>query len=237
MKRLMSLAAVVWISLIIAGTEKDAYTTLAPADLSTWVTQGTSFDFLLIDVRDSSEMSNIIATDVCRPYHLSYNQGAFGTNSGKLPKDVAIVLYCASGHRSGLAAAKLDSAGFSSVYSLQNGFGAWTGPTKTYSYLKPLSDLPAPSMLRMTASGRREHTLYAPGFSLSLSNNRLVVVSAVVPAPHSLQVLDVAGRVVLLRENPFSHRTGFVLPPYIPAGTYFVRLKNDRRAFAIKIVD
>jgi rhodanese-related sulfurtransferase len=237
MKHTMNIAAIAIIFLVMAAPETDAYTTLAPADLLTWVTQGTNFDFLLIDVRDSSEMSGIIATDGCRPYHLSYNQGVFSGNISNLPKTVAIVLYCASGHRSGLAAAKLDSAGFSSVYSLTGGFGSWTGPKKPYSYLKPVSDLPAPSMLATTAGGRRMHKQGAAGLSLSLRNSRCVAANALMTTRHSLVIMDVVGRIVFLRENPFLGQTEFLLPAEIIPGIYFLYLKNNWQALKFTIVE
>lgn len=89
--------------------------------LTKWITVGTAFDFLLIDVRDSSQLTSIIATNVCRPYNLSWNQGVFKSTLSKLPKTANYVLYCQSGVRSGNASQMLVDSGYVSVYSLTGG--------------------------------------------------------------------------------------------------------------------
>ena len=123
-----------------------------PADtLTRWITFGTTFDFLLIDVRDSSQLTSIIVTNVCKPYNLSWNQGVFKSTLVKMPKTANYVLYCQSGGRSGMAGQMLTDSGYGSVYSLTGGMNGWTGPTKTSASLKPDSDLPAPSMLKAPA--------------------------------------------------------------------------------------
>jgi rhodanese-related sulfurtransferase len=44
---------------------------------------------------------------------------------GELPADRAIVVYCSSGYRSGVAASVLQGAGFERVFDLVGGLGAW----------------------------------------------------------------------------------------------------------------
>jgi rhodanese-related sulfurtransferase len=44
---------------------------------------------------------------------------------GKLPLDATVVLYCAAGGRSALAARSLHEMGFTKVENLEGGFGAW----------------------------------------------------------------------------------------------------------------
>lgn len=41
-------------------------------------------------------------------------------------RDGAVIVYCKSGGRSALAAATLQSMGFSNIYSLNGGFDAWS---------------------------------------------------------------------------------------------------------------
>jgi rhodanese-related sulfurtransferase len=117
--------------------------------LARWVTAGTTFDFILIDVRDTVELDTtaIIATDACRPYHLSWKQGVFIRNVGKLPKNAHIILYCRGGVRSNTAGQLLVDSGYVSVYSLTGGFNGWgTRPAMSHVWCKPVSKLPAPSM-------------------------------------------------------------------------------------------
>ena len=48
---------------------------------------------------------------------------------GELPADSAIVVYCSSGYRSGIAASVLQGAGFERVFDLVGGLGAWQAAT------------------------------------------------------------------------------------------------------------
>jgi rhodanese-related sulfurtransferase len=114
--------------------------------LALWIAQGPPVGFILVDVRETSEIASVIGTAACRPYNMAWNSGVLRAQYALLPKTAAVVLYCASGHRSPAAASFLDSLGYQTVYSLVNGFGAWTGPTQPSLNLRPLSDLPAFSM-------------------------------------------------------------------------------------------
>ncbi len=76
---------------------------------------------VLIDVREDRE------------WNLGHAAGAVhmsrGTIESKIdaavPRDAAIVLYCASGNRSALAAESLQAMGYTNVSSMAGGFRAW----------------------------------------------------------------------------------------------------------------
>jgi rhodanese-related sulfurtransferase len=179
--------------------------TLSPDTLSRWMTSGPPSDFLLIDIRETSEMTSIIATETCRPYHLAWTSHSFDSSVTKLPKDKAIVLYCASGYRSGKADSSLLAAGFTDVHSLSGGFGGWHGSTEPFSYVKPVSDLPAPSMLRTSM-------FVAPAAPYRLSGNvRLndkngtLVCSTLLSGPHAISFFSIDGRCMGKMLNPFSN--------------------------------
>ena len=77
--------------------------------------------FLLIDVREPSE------------YDAGHIQGAQLIPLGKiksgdfsLDKNADIVLYCRTGHRSGIAASILDGKGFTNVKHLEGGVTKWS---------------------------------------------------------------------------------------------------------------
>ena len=86
-------------------------------------------DLLVIDVREADERGR------------GYIPGSVGLPRGVLERDLAakafegsvgesdlarpIVVYCAGGARSVLAAASLRAMGFTNVQSLEGGFGAW----------------------------------------------------------------------------------------------------------------
>jgi len=45
----------------------------------------------------------------------------------EIPQDKPVVVICASGNRSAMAATKLAKAGFETVYNFSGGMGAWRG--------------------------------------------------------------------------------------------------------------
>jgi len=191
--------------------------------LTKWITVGTTFDFLLIDVRDTSELTSVIATDLCRPYNLSWNQGAFKSTLSKLPKTANYVLYCKTGGRSGMASQMLVDSGYFSVYSLTGGMNGWTGPTKTSASLKPASDLPAPSMLKATVGIVSAGVQSNRAINL-IGTSRALIISAPLAEGHQLVIFDLQGRRVAQAEDPFVSNTRFVLPQRLSNGTYIARL-------------
>jgi rhodanese-related sulfurtransferase len=223
MRRLLALCL---FGLVLSFSVNATMHVVTPDTLSNWVSKGTSFDFLLIDVRDSSEMDTIIATETCRPYHLSYNQGIFQSTVSKLPKAVSIMLYCEHGGRSAAAAQMLDTSGFSSVYYMQGGFLSWAGPTGPYSYLKPTSALPAPSMLATAVNEIFSQKSGAGNPRLMSLANRSIVSSGLLTKQHSFTVFNLAGRCMLQSESPFSKATSFTIPGGVPPGMYVVELKE-----------
>jgi rhodanese-related sulfurtransferase len=43
----------------------------------------------------------------------------------RVPRDTKVIIYCARGNRSALAADTLQQMGYNDVYSMAGGFGAW----------------------------------------------------------------------------------------------------------------
>lgn len=102
------------------------------------------FDFILIDVRAAQEINEAIGNAVCKPYNLEWAD-QFKDVREKVPKDIAIVVYCRSGGRSARAAAYLNAAGYTNVYDA-GGIQTWKGPTVPPSEMKVTALLPEPSM-------------------------------------------------------------------------------------------
>jgi rhodanese-related sulfurtransferase len=129
---------------MIAGICQAAVNPLSQAELKGYLEKGAPFDFILIDVRGSDEISAAIGNDQCKPYNLAWPV-QFKDEVARIPKDQAIVVYCRSGGRSRSAAAYLNSNGYTRVYDA-GGFLTWDGPTVPVSDIKPASLLPEPSM-------------------------------------------------------------------------------------------
>jgi len=79
-------------------------------------------DFTLIDVREADEQAKgTIAGAVKRPRGILEGH----IDQVTTDKDRKLVLYCAGGGRSALAALNLNKMGFRNVISLAGGYGAW----------------------------------------------------------------------------------------------------------------
>jgi rhodanese-related sulfurtransferase len=78
---------------------------------------------VLIDVREPNEWSGGTI-----PGAYPIPRGVLeGQVDGKLPLETTVVVYCAAGNRSALAARSLQEMGFSRVENLEGGFQGWAG--------------------------------------------------------------------------------------------------------------
>ena len=93
--------------------------------LQDFLENSAPFDFVLIDVRSAPEVTAGIGSNSCRPYNLAWPT-QFQQEIGRIPKDLAIIVYCAGGNRSRQAAAYLREAGYTNVYDA-GGFLTWDG--------------------------------------------------------------------------------------------------------------
>lgn len=74
----------------------------------------------LVDVRSSGEWNN---GHPANAIHIPLNE--FEQKMGSLPKDKPLILICASGMRSSMAATMIAKAGHQDVYNFAGGFGSW----------------------------------------------------------------------------------------------------------------
>lgn len=118
--------------------------------LKDYLIQGSPFDFILIDLRSSGEIIELIGNKECQPYNLEW-PAQFKEESAKIPKDFPVILYCQSGGRATGAANYLSSNGYPKVFNA-GGMLTWNGPKVPPSKIKPLSLLPEPSMRAKAAS-------------------------------------------------------------------------------------
>ncbi len=117
-----------------SGMPDNFYATSA-ANLNTALVENPPF---LVDVREPSEVADgYIAGAINIPVRDLFK------NLDKLPAlDQPIVIYCASGHRGGLAAAALRLLGYTDVVNLGGGLGAWKKaelPVETAAIAAPVA--------------------------------------------------------------------------------------------------
>ena len=107
---------------------KSCITEITPAELKAKL--DATEDLLLVDVREASEFEHAhigsahlvprgiieAAADTSYPKHYSPLSGA---------RDQQIIVYCATGGRSAMAAAVLQMMGFNKVFNLAGGYARW----------------------------------------------------------------------------------------------------------------
>ena len=83
----------------------------------------------LVDVRSIGEWNGGRASNAI---HIPLDE--VNRRLSRIPKDKPVILICASGMRSGMAAKMLAKAGYKSVYNFAGGMGSWSAaklPTKS----------------------------------------------------------------------------------------------------------
>jgi len=79
---------------------------------------------VVVDVREPMELAEIgfIENSINVP---AYKLASLWKEKVNADKDAIILTYCLSGYRSGVAAEELIEMGYTNVYSLRGGIGAW----------------------------------------------------------------------------------------------------------------
>jgi rhodanese-related sulfurtransferase len=101
------------------------------ADAKTRIVEVTAADTIARRAADPSIVLIDVRED--REWNLGHAAGAVhmsrGTIEGKIdaavPRDAAVILYCAGGNRSALAAESLQKMGYTNVSSMIAGFRGW----------------------------------------------------------------------------------------------------------------
>jgi rhodanese-related sulfurtransferase len=92
---------------------------VGPADLQSRLSNGEQI--VVIDVREPEEFARGKI-----PGAYTIPRGVLEMQvDGRLPREATVVLYCAGGGRSALAAKSLADMGYDRVENLQGGWGAW----------------------------------------------------------------------------------------------------------------
>ena len=82
---------------------------------------------LLLDVRTDNEFAQ---GHLRGAQQIDFYRDDFADALEKLDKDQPVFIYCRSGNRSGKVAKQMKAMGFSAVYNLEGGIGAWSKRNK-----------------------------------------------------------------------------------------------------------
>ena len=113
--------------LILSGSYASAHTDVT-ADQARELIDSTD-NLLVVDVREPAEYSGS-GGHIPAALNYPWNSGVLLIRYEELPADGPVLVVCASGSRSNLAAMFLDSMGFSMVYDMLGGMGAWIWETE-----------------------------------------------------------------------------------------------------------
>ena len=78
---------------------------------------------LLLDVRTDNEFAQ---GHLRGAQQIDFYRDDFSDALDKLDREQPVLIYCRSGNRSGKAAKQMKAMGFSAVYNLEGGIGAWS---------------------------------------------------------------------------------------------------------------
>ena len=83
---------------------------------------------VVLDVRTSGEFA---AGHIYNSINIDVETGEFANQVANLDKTKTYAIYCQSGRRSAIAASQMAKLGFTSLYNLNGGIGAWAGAGQT----------------------------------------------------------------------------------------------------------
>jgi len=199
---------------------------ITPDKLEQYINGDSTFEFILVDLRDLVATDTVIASEVCKPYNLSWNADVFRKTISKIPHSTPLILYCLSGVRSTSAAAMLTDSGFTDIKTLDGGIKNWQRNAKPVSYVKPSSDLPAFSTVSVHAKSIM--CQYGSGSGMHFnSRSMLISVADIISEMHSVYILDVRGRTIYSAENIFNKNQFFNLSDKYSKGRYMVILRRS----------
>ncbi len=128
---------ILFIAVISSSVRSLAYTNVSAAQVHTRLVRGDTL--ILLDVRESYEyraghIAEPAGQAPLTPVHMPYNSRVLAAQYGRLPQDIDVIVYCASGGRSAAAANFLDSKGYTRVFNMTGGFSSWPYETRTGGY-------------------------------------------------------------------------------------------------------
>ena len=83
---------------------------------------------VVLDVRTSGEFA---AGHISNSINIDVETGEFANQVANLDNTKTYAIYCQSGRRSAIAVSQMAKLGFTSLYNLNGGIGAWAGAGQT----------------------------------------------------------------------------------------------------------
>jgi rhodanese-related sulfurtransferase len=125
--RTISIFLLLLVNLAVPVSRPDAHTDISASDAHDMILAGG--DLIVLDVREYSEFCGP-SSHIEDAASLPWNSGILQARLSALPVDGTIIVVCASGSRSHQAASFLDSRGYTDIYDMGGGMGAWRWETE-----------------------------------------------------------------------------------------------------------
>lgn len=122
MKRILFLLFCPFFFLSCKGQETDKIKIISAGELASALEGKVQ----LVDVRTPAEFHQ---GHIKSATNIDVSSGDFEAKIGSLDKSKPVYVYCRSGHRSRMAARKMEQAGFTLIYDLKGGINSWSRPT------------------------------------------------------------------------------------------------------------
>jgi rhodanese-related sulfurtransferase len=214
---------------MLAVVNLHAYTNLTSDKLQSWINGDSVFNFILVDLRDLTTNDTVIATEICKPYNLSWNAKTFEQSLYKIPHNIPVILYCLSGRRSSLAASMMTDSGFINIYSLDGGISNWNRPAKPITFVKPAVELPAFSMNNLSTVNNDNNRARKVTLQYNITQ-KMISIGEYIHEPHTISLYNLQGEQLVRIENPFSTNLNYFYSGNYCSGKMVFKLQTKKHA-------
>ncbi len=120
MKKLIAILSISALFLTGCGSSGASVTNQGAADFAKTITDSS---VVVLDVRTPGEF---MAGHIANAINIDVEGMQFNADVSKLDKTKTYAVYCHSGRRSGIATSEMSKLGFSKLFNLDGGIGAWS---------------------------------------------------------------------------------------------------------------
>ena len=120
MKKLIAILSISALFLTGCGASGASVTNQGAADFAKTITDSS---VVVLDVRTPGEF---MVGHIANAINIDVEGMQFNADVSKLDKTKTYAVYCHSGRRSGIATSEMSKLGFSKLFNLDGGIGAWS---------------------------------------------------------------------------------------------------------------
>ena len=115
--------AVLLLILLVVKAKGQSSSNFSNIDVTEFKNLMKDSNTVILDVRTPGEIS---AGKIAKAKEIDFMNPSFGSRVDSLDKEKTYLVYCRSGNRSSKACNVMSSKGFTKLYNLSGGYGAWS---------------------------------------------------------------------------------------------------------------